>query len=484
MSKSKIFIQLSLAFALGIFVASRFILDLRLIYLLMALAAIILAGAAHKRLVGIQLAGWLGLAFSLGILRYYQTLESNQYRVFFDQNIKWEGYVVEDPDVRMDRQLVTIRPKHFNQRLLVTTTKNQDFFYGDWVTLEGKLKAPTAFENFDYPAFLERYGVYAVMSYPKILVLKNGQGNPVKLFLLKLKHSFSRRLQKFLPQPQSSLALGILIGAKRGLPADVAENFNITGTSHIVAISGFNIAVIVAGLNWLAWLIGRRANLWLSALLVAGFVFIAGAGASVVRAAVMGGLLLLTFNLGRLYSVVPALCLAGTIMLYINPKILYFDVGFQLSFAATLGLVLFMPLWDKLTQTWPKLGGLKNIFFATVSAIAATLPLVLWYFGRLSLVALLANLLILPVVPLAMLFGFLTIVPAVAPGFAFLANLLLSYVLWVVSKLAHWPLASVIVEINAWTFMLMVALLIAAYFGLRRWANGVSGEKFDTPSPL
>lgn len=487
MSKSKIFVGICLSFALGIFLASRYAIDQRYIYGLAGFAIIIFALAMivpKRSKAAVCLAGLFLFFVCLGILRFEQTIYGNQYQKFFNQPVKWEGYVVEDPDVRADRQLVTIQPIDYQQRILITTTKTQAFFYGDWVVLEGKIKEAKAFEDFDYQKFLERFDVYAVMSYPKVLILKSGQGNPIKIFLLKIKHAFSQRLQKFLKEPESSLALGILIGAKKGLPPEVAESFNITGTSHIVAISGFNIAVIVAALSFLAWIVGRRISFWLSFIIIIGFVIIAGASASVIRAAVMGVLLLMAFNIGRLYSVVPALCFAAATMLYINPKILYWDVGFQLSFAATFGLVLFMPLLDKLTSGWPKLWGLKNIFLATLSATTATLPLVLWYFGRLSLVSLLANILILPFVPFAMLFGFLTALPFLAPGFALLAYWLLTYILWVAQALASLPVASVSVEISEWILLMMIAGLAGIYWILRRWIRPKAHKQLEAQGEL
>lgn len=474
MSKTKVFIGLCLSFSAGILLASKFAFDLLYVYAVCGIAVMAVAFSllmSHPAKAAARLCGLFLFFACAGFLRFEQTIEANQYQEFFDQKVRWEGYVMEDPDVRADKQLIAIKPKGNQQRILITTTKGQEFFYGDWIVFEGKVKQPKAFEEFDYPGYLERFSVYATVSYPKILILRSDQGNPVKTLLLKTKRGFVERLRKFLPEPQNSLALGILIGARRGLPQDVIENFNSTGTSHIIAISGYNIAVIVAALSILAWIVGRRASFWLSLFIILGFVVIAGASASVVRAAVMGILLLMAFNIGRLYSVMPALLFAAAVMLYINPKILYWDVGFQLSFAATLGIVLLMPLVEKLTSNWPKVFGLKSIFFVTLSATVSTLPLVLWYFGRLSLVSLLANLLILPVVPLAMLFGFLTVLPFVAPGFALLAGWLLSYILWVTKKLSVWPFASLSVDIGQGILILLIIALVFVYFILRYFAD-------------
>ena len=474
MSKSKILIGVALSFSVGVFLASRFIVDLLYVYwvcaVLIAVFALSFLGSASKLKI-VRLAGLFLFFVFLGILRFNQSVGENEFQNFFESKVKWEGYITQDPDVRLDKQLITIQPNGFEQKILITTTKAQNFFYGDWVVLEGKLKEPKEFEDFDYPGYLERFGVYALVQYPKIIILKNNQGYWAKTYLLKIKHAFAKRLSEYLGEPENSLALGILIGARRGLPAETVENFNITGTTHIVAISGFNIAVIVTALSYLAWVAGRRASFWLATAIILGFVVIAGGSASVIRAAVMGFLLLMSFNIGRMYNVGPAMFFAGAAMLYVNPKILYWAVGFQLSFAATLGLVYFMPILDALTENWPKFLGLKNIFLGTLAATVSTLPLILWYFGRLSLVALLANALILPFVPFAMLFGFLSITPFLAPGFALIAHWLLAYILFVAAKLSRVPFASVEMKISSWMVVLMFGLLFALYLVLNRFVG-------------
>jgi competence protein ComEC len=332
----------------------------------------------------------------------------------------------------------------------------------------GQIKSAKNFDAFDYQAYLERYNIYGVMAYPKILILKTNRASKVKFWLLKVKQSFIHRLEKFLPEPQNSLALGVLIGAKRGLPTQILDNFNRSGTSHIVAVSGYNIAIIVSALSILAWVFGRSWSFWVSLLFILGFVIIAGASPSVIRAGVMGMLLLLGFKLGRLYSVMPALVLAGSLMLWQNPKILLADIGFQLSFCATLGIILFMPLWEELAKNWSKLAGLKSIFFVSVSAILATLPITLPTFSQISLVALPANLLVLPAVPLAMLFGFLTVLPITAPGFAFLATGFLTYILLVVEKLGSWPLAVVNLKVGVMGQLMLWLALGLIYGSLRQ----------------
>lgn len=466
MSKSKIFICIAIAFGLGILLASKFVIPGQWVYIFLAFCALVFGLAffvGHNRLA---LAAVFVFCFGLGVLRLGASMAANQYAGILGSKQQLEGYVVEDPDVRSTQQLITFKPKNANQNILITTTLTQNFFYGDWITVDGTVEEAKNLGDFDYQKYLERYNVYAVISYPKILILKSHQLNPVKEFLLKIKDGFSQRLALVLKEPQNSLALGILIGGHGNMPKNVVNNFNATGTSHIIAVSGFNITIIVTALASLAYVLGRRASFWLACLAIISFVIITGASASVLRAAVMGFLLLLALNIGRQYSIVPALFFAALIMLLINPKILFWDVGFQLSFAATLGIIYFFPLLEKLTPKIPQELGVKTLILTTLSAIVATLPIILFNFGTLSLSAPLVNVLILPVVPFAMLFGFFAVLPFLGPGFALAANALLVYMLKTIGFFAGLPYSSLNLQISAWVFYVLILAVFALYFGL------------------
>lgn len=467
MSKSKIFIGICLSFAFGILLASAF--EFPKIYAFVILAASLAlfavffyAGAKKTALAAAGLA-----CLALGMVRLQNSFHLNQFQDFFGSKQRLEGYIVEDVDLRTDKQLLTFQPKNYHQRILITTSLYQDYFYGDWALVDGKIAEPKNFEDFDYQGYLERYNITAVSAYPKILVLKENRGNFIKYQLLKLKAAFASHIAKYLKEPQGSLLMGVLIGARKTLPQEVVDNFNATGTSHIIAVSGYNISIIIAALTVSAWMLGRRWSFWLSLLVILAFIVLSGASASVIRASVMGALLLLSLNIGRLYAVTPSLCLAAAGMLVFNPKILYWDIGFQLSFAATLGIVYLLPEMEKFTESWPKFWGAKNIVLATLSATAATLSLILLHFGRLSVVALVANVLILPMVPITMLFGFLIAVPVLSPGFALLSSWLLGYILKVVAFLASLPYSSVNLDLNPNWVVLISLLPVGLYYWLR-----------------
>ena len=285
--------------------------------------------------------------------------------------------------------------------------------------------------------------------------------------MLKIKAVFVFRISELFLEPQSSLVLGILIGGHGSLPKEVVDNFNNTGTSHIIAVSGYNITIIIGSLTILAYLFGRRWSFWLSVLTIISFVIITGASASVVRAGIMGFLFALSGYIGRQYSVGSSIFFAGFIMLVINPKILFWDAGFQLSFAASLGIIYFFPLFELLTKNWPKLFGIKTIILGTLSAVIATLPLILLNFGLLSLTAPIVNVLVLPLIPATMFFGFFSVLPIVGPGLAMIDNWLLIYILKVTEFFAHIPHGVMSQKISIFIFWLIIGGIFGLYFGLK-----------------
>ncbi len=470
-SNNRIFILAAVFFTLGIALGSRFVLGANLAYAALAGLVMLFALAFGRRWRVAALVFGCLIFFVFGILRTSLSLVGSEFENFFESKIRLEGLIAEDVDARQERQLLTFRPDGFGQNLLIAAPLSGDYFYGDRLFVEGKISRAKNFSEFDYQGYLERHNVYGLMQYPKILVLKSGQGSWLKLQLLKIKQAFSRQVSAYLAQPKDGLLLGILIGARKTLPQKITADFNEIGLSHILAVSGYNISIIVGALGILVYIFGRRAGFWFSLAAILSFVVISGASASVVRAAVMGIMLLLAFRLGRPYGSFSALCAAAAGMLAINPKILYWDIGFGLSFMATAGIVYGVPLLDGLTPRIKPWFGLKVLVSTTISAIIMTLPLTLVYFGRLSIVALLANLAVLPAVPAVMLFGFFIWLPGLAPGFAFLSDKLLEYILAAASAFSRLPYASLSFRLPKLGAVLMYTAIFTVYYFLGLWAK-------------
>lgn len=467
MQKSTGLIVFSICFAVGILVSSVFDISESSVYFSLALALFLLGLAYQVSSKRIGLLGFIVLSFCFGIWRMNASNEISQFSEIINSKQDLEGTIVVDADRRTNTQLLTVRPDGFEQNILVTLSKSGDYFYGDRVWLRGKLVEPKSFDDFNYPGYLSMKNVYGLMRYPKTVVIQTDTGNFITTKLLQFKYYLAKRLARFYSEPGLSLLLGILIGARKTLPQEIVDQFTKTGISHIIAISGYNISVIIGGLAPLAYLLGRRVSVWVSFAVMLAFVIMAGGSSSVIRAAIMGSLVLWMTLLGRPYVLGPAICLSASLMLLQNPKILYFDVGFQLSFAATIGIVYFVPVFSAMTENGKNYFGLKTIAQTTMAAIIATLPLLLFQFGNLSVIAPLANLAVVPIVPLTMLFGFLSLLPIVGGGFGFVTQGLLNYILWVTAKFSKLSWASLPWTIEAWQFWILVALIFSLYFFLK-----------------
>lgn len=247
-------------------------------------------------------------------------------------------------------------------------------------------------------------------------------------------------------EPQASLLNGILIGNTNGMPDRLNRAFQATGTTHIVALSGFNVTIIMAAVvTWLVRVVGRRWA-WVPALvLLVSFVIMSGASASVVRAAIMAVIVQAGLFVGRPIAIGRLLAYTAVIMTWENPLLVFHDLGFQLSFLATIGLVaLSMPMQQRLIAV-PERFGLRESMATTLSAIVMTEPLLVWRFARLSLVAPVVNVVVLPLIPLAMAMGALCLlgmwIPPVATVFVPVTDAVLRLIIWCISAGAALPQA-------------------------------------------
>ncbi len=330
--------------------------------------------------------------------------------------------------------------------------------YGDRVCLRGALQPPPVVEGFDYRAYLARRGVYVLMRWPTVTLVASGQGNPILAAIYRLKAHAWRTLLRLLPEPQASLLAGILLGIESGIPRSLQQAFADTGTSHIVAISGFNISIIAGVFASLARRLGRgKGEFWLAAGGVAFYTILVGASASVVRAALMGCVVLAARAWERRVHGPTSLATAALVMAALDAYV-WWDAGFLLSLSATAGLLLFT---DPLTQgflrvltrllgpTWGKrvVGWLSEALIVTLAAQVTTLPILLALFKRLSLITLLTNFLILPAQPWVMLWG----------GVALLA------------ALVFFPLGQVLAW-GVWVF-LTYTITIVRWTGSLPWAS-------------
>ena len=294
--------------------------------------------------------------------------------------------------------------------ILARVAPDRIWQYGDIVRLRGHLQTPPSGEDFSYQDYLSHQGILAYMPDAEATRLPFTGGNPLLRAIYAFKTYALERVYRIFPDPEASLLAGILLGESRGMPAELQQAYINTGTAHIIAISGFNIAIL-AGLFVLLFsrLLGRRKGAIAAVLGITVYTVLVGATASVVRAAIMGILAIFARQTGRRQNGLNTLAFTGAVMALLNPNVLW-EVGFQLSFAATLGMLLYAgPFQDWFTgllsrrlpsDTARKIAGPVGAYVLfTLAAQLTTLPIMAYQFGRISLVAPIANPFILPAQP-------------------------------------------------------------------------------------
>ncbi|MFB0545793.1 MAG: DNA internalization-related competence protein ComEC/Rec2, partial [Anaerolineae bacterium] len=251
---------------------------------------------------------------------------------------------------------------------------------------------------------------------PKITLLARNQGNPLRAALYSFKAKAQATIAQILPEPEASLLTGILLGVESGIPEKLVESFNATSTTHVIAISGFNLSLLSGIFAQLGRrLLGKRFSALFAIGSIVLYTLLVGANAAVVRAAIMSIGYVIAIHFGRRSEALTALMVSAMLMTLIDPNTL-FDVSFQFSFAATLGLILYTPLVEDwlvhllsrlmADETAKKvLTALNDVFTVTLAAQLFVLPIVVYYFGRLSLIGQLTNFLVLPVQSGVMVWG-------------------------------------------------------------------------------
>ena len=330
--------------------------------------------------------------------------------------VRLRGSVDAAPEERLRSQRFRLRVESVydggawqpsDGKVLVTTRLFPRYRYGDALELVARLETPPRFEGFDYRSYLARRGVVATAAFPAIEQIGAGGGSAFTRTLIEARAPLTRALERALPEPEAALAAGILLGERGAIPATLTDDFNAAGISHLVAISGYNVTLVAGfGIGALSWVLGRRNAALVSIGLVILFAVFVGALPSILRAAVMGVLMLGASLVGRPGSALTAIAAAGAGLTLWQPLAID-DVAFQLSFAATFGLILLArPIADALRPALgrflpaPAADFLGEESAVTIAATVAVLPIIAVSFGRVSLVAVPANLLALPAFPL------------------------------------------------------------------------------------
>ena len=481
-SPSKSLFVVLLGFLLGIFVGG--VIDLPIsnwptvIGVLVCLVVIIvspsfLKGENLKR--GARLVALVILFFLIGLWRFGQIfLPADAFLVSdtLNREVRIEGVVLDEVVEKNQSQQVVINQvrvadEHALGKVMVWMPKYPTFSFGDEVAFRCELEVPEPFDGFAYDRYLRTRGVLAVCWWPESVTIRSsnaeegfslpsngtlkGSATLLKAKLFGFKQTIYDKTEQVFVEPHSTFLSGLLFGGKGSISSDLRQDFVDTGTSHILAASGYNVSIFsrFLFLFLVGYLFRRRAALAIVAGAIALYVVIAGFDPAVTRAGVMGLIVVFGRSLGRARNDAALrniLALTAAVMLFVNPRLLLDDVGFQLSFLATIGLVMIVPRIEHKFRFIPTTGGFREAIVSTLAATIMTLPILILQFGQLSIVSPLVNFLVLPLVPYAMGFG------AVAIAIGFVSTKLAAFV-----SIGAWTCLSTMLYIIRWFGSLSLA---------------------------
>jgi len=396
-----------------------------------------------------------------------------------------EGWISAEPDQRDTRVQVratidsvrTAGQSHpLSGDILILAPVSFEGAYGDRIRAWGALETPGEGDRFSYTDYLTRNGISAVMRYADVTITQKATTPDIFTHLIMLKHQASVTIARALPEPYAGLLTGILLGDEQGIAPELREAFAQTGASHIIAISGFNMAILGSVISTLFKRLKATPFITVAAsiTLITVYTILVGASPSVMRAALMTSIVLIGSALRRKTFVPASLAFAAWVLTLLNPYTLW-DVGFQLSFFAVLGLALFATpftrFYDRIITNVPKPlslinNTLREATAISVAALVFTLPLSALYFGRLSPAVLLINALIVPVQPAVMLIGGTGVligmfVPLIGQILLWGNLIFLAWTIEIVRLFARLPTAEVTISPNFIAFSFCIVLGIA-----------------------
>lgn len=405
-----------------------------------------------RYLLPLAIVGGLVVGFWRGSLLESQL---DVYKQLIGQKVQVEGKVSDDPDIGEHGELlvrlsdISIDRHDVAGKIWVGMSNAPDIKRSDVLILNGKMNE--GFGNFS-----------AVMYQPDLVNVFRPQPGDVAL---QVRDEFADKVRMGLNEPQASLGLGYLLGQRRALPDELTEALVITGLTHVVVASGYNLTILVRLARRLFVRVSKYLATASASTMIIAFMAITGASPSMSRAGLVAGLSLAAWYYGRRFHPLVLLPFAAAVTVLVDPSYAWNDLGWQLSFTAFAGVMILAPLLQRYFFGDKKPGIVRQILGETISASILTLPILIFAFGQFSNVAIITNLLILPFVPLAMLLTFITgisgvIFPSIAPVIGTPAQWLLTYMTEVVEYFAGLSWAQTSLEIQSWVLGLSYAAIV------------------------
>ncbi len=496
MRKSTKNLIIGLFFICGLFLANFFNIHENVAMAILVIAFIFILIFRKKR-VRFYLA--IILSISLGILLLNSTKIDysdntkiwyyNNETLDFKNNTKatFIGRIIEEPDKRIDKQKIKVSVtqllepinKEVSGNTLATIALYPPYNYGNIVQINCILTKPSRIEDFDYAKYLSKDNIYSLCYSANIKLVEKNKGNIFKHYIYKIKNTLFKKVNSIWPDPVSSFANSSLFGFEKLLPSDIDENFRHTGLSHIVVVSGMHVAIIIVVFSKMLYQIGinRKQSFLFLLLLLFSFAILSGLSASIIRASIMGILVVFSKNVERYIPNYLVLIYSLIIMALINPLSMFYDLGFQLSFLATIGLIYLSPILKNRLKFIPEHFSLREIVSTSLSAIIMTLPISLYNFHTLPTFALLSNIVILPFITFDMTLyvfaiGLSLINTNLAICFGFISYVLTKILFWIIKIISSIKISVLdIKNFNIYHTIICYAIIIIIYLYAKKKNN-------------
>lgn len=422
------------------------------------------------------------LGLTIGILRVQLMEEKIPYAC--TSSCTFDASVASSPETKDAYQVLVVRPIQSNGETISHGYNVQlrvplypSFKIGETIRVSGTTKIPSvipphgATKSFDYASYLHTKSVGSEMLFPKVEVLDE-EPHTLTSMLGRWKEEMVARLSNYISSPASSLASGMLFG-NSSMSKELTTTFRVAGLSHIIVLSGFNIAIVIAAILFVFAFLPLVVRVSLASVVVVLFVMMVGGEASVIRATAMAFVSLLATVLGRAYVARQALMLSLLAIILYEPSALLFDVSLHLSFLATAGIVYGSDVIKILLEKYIPTVSLVELLTTTIVAYLATLPYVMYTFGTVSMYALVANVVALPLVPVSMLLSFSVVVlsyisETLSLAGGYVTTLVLDAVLFVARVITGFPFASLSLTISFLQMCVVYAFVVTLIIFLSR----------------
>jgi competence protein ComEC len=485
-----LFRYFSIAIIVGIALASFIVLDWQRSWQTL-LVAILLLGilAILMRLFNLRFlpsTAVIIIIIIFGAARYYQHHNNIEMvsRNVKNGNADIEATIVSDPEISSTRQSMIVKidnvkyksnesAQEYNYKIFAQTYLDPypEYSYGDKLSIIGCIKDPKITPTFNQEKYLKPKRVTKIIEcFPQ--VEKTGKEITVKTVLIgglyNIREEIDKSIARSYSEPYASLASGLILGGSKKMSEGLQDAFSRTSLTHIVALSGYNVTIIIAVITGLLiGAIGRKKSFYVGIALVLLFILMTGAASSIIRAGIFSLLIIYGRTIGRRGNQTNILLLTAIIMLVINPYLLRYDMGFQLSFLAFTGLIYLAPVLRNIARRVLKreMPDITSVLWDTLAAQLMVLPTILYNFGTISYIAPLANMAVLWIVPLAMAASALTAIVGLmylplGHVFGFITQIILKYIIFVVEKFSSFKYAATNISVKNPIIPISIYLII------------------------